>query len=396
MNVLVMNYEYPPVGGGGGVVCEAIAEGLAARHRIRIITSGFGDLPSKEVRNGVEIHRVRVPGRRSFDSASLLSMLWYPAAAVRRAAELLETEPCDLIHSHFAVPTGPASLAVARKRQLPHVISLHGGDLYDPSKRTSPHRLPPVRGTVDWVLRGSDAVVVTSRNVRSLVYDHYRYTGPVETIPLGINVPELRPASRDDLGLPADAFVVVTVGRLVRRKAVDVLLAAIASSGCERVYLAVVGSGQELDALKAKASELGLESRVAFAGHVSEATKWQLLSAADAYASSSMHEGFGLVFLEAMAVGLPIVAFDNGGQVDFLENGRTGYLVPVGDQQGLAAAIARISNHRDEAEQFGKHNRTAAGAYRIERTTRAYEELLKQVVGKRAVAGPGPGGPDAK
>jgi glycosyltransferase involved in cell wall biosynthesis len=381
MSVLVMNYEYPPVGGGGGVVCEAIAEGMAARQRIRVITSGFGDLPSREVRNGVEIHRVRVPGRRSLDSASMLSMLWYPAAAARKAAELLRVEPCDVIHGHFAVPTGPASLAVAGMRNLPHVLSLHGGDLYDPSKSTSPHRIPPVRRTVDRVLRGSSAVVATSSNVRSLVYDHYRYKGPVEIIPLGIHVPEIRPASRDELGLPADAFVLITVGRLVRRKAIDVLLAAIAKSGDGGAHLVVVGSGPEMDPLQAKASELGLESRVTFAGHVSEERKWQLLSAADAYASSAMHEGFGLVFLEAMAAGLPVVAFDHGGQVDFLEDGRTGCLLSHGDLAGLASAVAWLMVNREEAERIGMQNRAGVDDYQIGRTIEGYERLFDRVIG---------------
>jgi len=398
MKVLVFNYEYPPVGGGGGVVCAAITEGMAARHRIRVITSGFGDLPATEQLNGVEIHRVRVPGRQSLDSASLLSMLWYPAAALRKATELLRAEPCDLIHSHFAVPTGPASLAVARMRRLPHVLSLHGGDLYDPSKRTSPHRLPPVRRTVDRVLHHSDAVVATSSNVRDLVYDHFRYAGPVEIIPLGIHVPDVRGATRGELGLPVDAFLVVTVGRLVRRKAIDVLLGAVARQACDRVHLVVVGSGQELGALEATAEQLGVGSRVTFTGHVSEETKWQILASSDAYASSSMHEGFGLVFLEAMAAGLPVVAFDHGGQVDFLEDGHTGYLLPQGDGDGLASAIARIAEDRGEAERMGEHNRMRVEEYRIERTAGRYERLFERVLATHlngAGATPDPGVPDA-
>ncbi len=380
MNVLVFNYEYPPVGGGGGVVCAAIAEGMAGRHRIRVITSGFGDMPATETRNGVEIHRVRVPGRRSLDEASLLSMLAYPMAAVKRATELLRTEPCDLIHSHFAVPTGPASLVVARMCQLPHVLSLHGGDLYDPSKRTSPHRLPPVRGTVGAVMRHSDAVVATSSNVRGLVSDHYGWVGPVETIPLGIQIPQWQKTSRQALGLPPDAFVVLTVGRLVRRKAIDVLIAAVGQSLREDVHLVVVGSGQELEALEATAKRLGLASRVTFSGFVSEEKKWQLLGASDAYASSSMHEGFGLVFLEAMAAGLPVVAFDHGGQSDFLEDGLTGHVVPQGDVDALAEALARIAAERGEAERMGEYNRSRVEEFLIDGTIRRYEQLFERVL----------------
>ena len=106
LNILTFNYEYPPLGGGGGVFHEVMAEELAKHHHVAVITSAFGDLPSFEVRGGVEIHRVPIIGRGDPSAASLLSMLAFPPAAWWAAGRLMRRKRYDVIHAHFAVPTG--------------------------------------------------------------------------------------------------------------------------------------------------------------------------------------------------------------------------------------------------------------------------------------------------
>jgi glycosyltransferase involved in cell wall biosynthesis len=133
MRILTLNYEYPPLGGGGGVAHAAIAEALAARgHRVAVLTSTFADLPRREVRAGVEILRVPVWGRRDISAASLRSLLSYPVGALAAAPRLLRRESFDIVHGHFAVPTGPASVAVARLAGAPHLQTKQGGDKKHP------------------------------------------------------------------------------------------------------------------------------------------------------------------------------------------------------------------------------------------------------------------------
>jgi glycosyltransferase involved in cell wall biosynthesis len=372
----MFNYEYPPLGGGGGVVHALIAEELARRHRVVVITSAFRDLPRHETRDCVEIHRVPVVARRDRDTATLPSLLSYPPPAWQKAYSLLRHEKFDVINSHFAVPTGPGSLPVARLARIPHVLSLHGGDIFDPSKRLSPHRLAGLRWTVGWVLRSSDAVVAQSSNTRENAYRYYRYDGPIQLIPLGIRIPKIRPVPRAELGLPENAFLGVTVGRLVKRKGIDRLLQALVRPECEGVHLAVVGAGPERDHLDALARRLGLSGRVHFAGRVDDERKWQILSCADAYVSGTLHEGFGLVYLEAMAAGLPVVSTDHGGQVDFLQDGVTGYMVRESRSEELGSAIARLATDPDGAAQMGAANRERMLNHRIEDCAGRYEELF--------------------
>jgi glycosyltransferase involved in cell wall biosynthesis len=386
MNILTFNYEYPPVGGGGGVAHELIAEELAKRHRVWVVTSAFKQLPRREERQGVTILRVPVLGRDDRAAASLLSMLTYPPGAWVAAAGLLKREKIDIIHSHFAVPTGPGSLPPAMLARIPHVLSIQGGDIYDPSKSLSPHRLPPMRTAVRWALRRSTAVVAASVNTRENARRFYGYQGPIDIIPLGIRQPELSPPSRTALSLPPTAFVAVTVGRLVKRKGLDALLRSLAANGLADVHLVIVGEGPERAELERLSAQLGLGPRVHFVGRVDDERKWQLLQAADVYVSATMHEGFGLVYLEAMAAGIPVITFDHGGQVDFLRDGETGYLVRQGDVDGLSAALARLQSEPGRAKAMGEYNRRHAANHRIEICAGRYEALFSRVLPNTGVS----------
>lgn len=383
LNILSFDYEYPPVGGGGGVFHEQISVEMAKRHRVTVVTSGFRGLKRHEIRDGVEIHRVPVLGRGDPSAASLVSLLAYPPAAWLAAARLMVRTKYDLIHSHFAVPTGPGSLPPAFLARLPHVLTIQGGDIYDPSKKLSPHRSSVLRRVVTTILRCSSAVVAASTNIRDNVYQYYGYRGRIELIPLGIKPPHRIPeASRADLGLPEGVFLGVTVGRLVRRKGLDLLIRALARPECSAIHLAVIGSGPEEGRLQSLAQDLHLGNRVRFLGRVDDDKKWQVLQAADVYFSASMHEGFGLVYLEAMTAGLPVITPDEGGQADFLEDGITGYLIPPGDLEALAQTMARAAVRRDGLRTMGASNRVRAADYRIDRVALRYERLFASILGR--------------
>jgi glycosyltransferase involved in cell wall biosynthesis len=381
LRILTFNYEYPPLGGGGGVFHAAIAQDLARRHHVAVITSAFGDLPRHEVREGVEIHRVPIVGRGDPSAASLTSMLAYPPAAWLAAMRLMRRHRYDLVHGHFAVPTGPASLPPALLARIPHVLSIQGGDIYDPSKKLSPHRHGLLRRAVTAVLRRSSAVVAASRNMRDHAYRHYPFRGPVDIIPLGIRIPEPGlNATRAELGLPEGAFLAVTVGRLVRRKGLDQVLRALAREDCPPVHLAVLGSGPELAPLRSLAESLHLTARIHFVGRVSDERKWQILRCADVYVSASMHEGFGLVYLEAMAAGLPVLAPEEGGQADFLAHGQTGWVVDPTDPGSLARALSQAVARPEELRRMSAWNRERASAYSIDRCGIEYEKLFYRVL----------------
>ncbi|MFN8177371.1 MAG: glycosyltransferase family 4 protein [bacterium] len=380
MRILAFNYEYPPLGGGGGVVFQAMYDELAKRHDVTIVTSGHGELPRIETRYGQEIHRVPVFGRDKLATASFRSMLSYVPASWRCGKRLLTEDRFDLINTHFAVPTGPAPQDLSERFGVPNVLSLHGGDIYDPSKRMSPHRLPLVRAVVRRLIARASRVVAQSSDTRNNARTFYGAQRDIDVIPLGIKAPHVPPRDRSCLGVGPERFVLVTVGRIVARKGLEALLEVMRRLDDPHDLLVVVGRGPLLPELQARARALGVADRVRFTGRVSEEDKWRLLVASDLYVSTALHEGFGLVFLEGMLAGLPVVCHDCGGQTDFLEDGRTGALVPLHDLDSFAAAIRRLKSDAALRAQCGEFNRGRATEYSIEKCAARYETLFDEVV----------------
>src|SRR5262249_49574942 len=151
-------------------------------------------------------------------------------------------------------------------------------------------------------------------------------------IPLAIKRPAfpVNPV-RQLYGFAENEILLVTVGRLIGRKANNQLLLMMSELPEKDIRLLILGSGPEEVPLKEEAEKRRLGKRVSFLGQVSESDKFAILSTSDIYVSTSQHEGFGLVYLEAMASGLPIICYNHGGQADFLKDEENGYLVPLNE-----------------------------------------------------------------
>jgi glycosyltransferase involved in cell wall biosynthesis len=383
MRILFCNFEYPPLGGGGGVVMAAMARELARRHQVTVLTSRAGELPAESVDGNVQVMRVPVLFPRDLATATLPTMAAYLPMGLARGIMLARRQPFDIINTHFVVPTGPLGDVLARRLHVPNVLSVHGGDLYDPSKRTSPHRHAFLRAAVSSLLRRSDALVAQSRDTARNVSEIYGVERPLELVPLGIERP---PAGvhgrRTDFGVPNDAFVMVTVGRVVPRKATTQLVRVLADAG-PKAYLLVVGDGPDVPAVRDAAHALGIAERIRFLGFVTEAEKHRALSIADVFVSTSQHEGFGLVFLEAMAFGLPIVCYDRGGQTDFLATPASGHVVPLNDVAAFTAAVRALQSAPALRTAIRERNLAKVEGFFIDRCAQAYESIFERTLLER-------------
>lgn len=381
MNIFMVDYEYPPVGGGGGVFNKQLAESLVSRgHRVCVLTSRYGSLPSCSSENGVDIHRVPVAGRSDRNAASIVSMLSFLPASIRRGQQLMNETMFDLVHSFFAIPSAPSGVMLARRSGLPHVLSILGGDIYDPTKNLSPHRTPVLRQAVKWVLRNSDQIVSLSADIKGRAETYYDIAGDcIDQVFLGIPEPNFPTLKRGDYGIEEDAKVIITIGRLVPRKALHELIKAVAELGEKSVRLLIVGDGPERSNLEQCATREYISDQVLFAGNVDDDEKFGLLKMADIYASTSTHEGFGIVFLEAMAAGLPVVCYDNGGQAEYLRDTVTGFVVPLGDRDGIVNGIITLLDDADTAAAIRHHNLEYIRSFFIDECTRQYETVYQRV-----------------
>ncbi|MBE9547079.1 MAG: glycosyltransferase family 4 protein, partial [Proteobacteria bacterium] len=342
MNILMINYEYPPLGGGGGVFNKQLAEELSKSNNITVVTSNFNNQKPYEIKNDIELIRVPVLMRTDQNAATIISMLSFSPASLWAGYQLLKRRPFDIVHSMFAIPSAPSALALAKKFHLPHVLSILGGDIYDPSKKLSPHKTPLLHYTVTKMMQESDKVVALSSDVRKRALKYYNVSKEIDVIHLGIPKPLVVKRTRDHFGFKSDDILLITVGRLIARKGLYDLVGTVEAMRSQNIKLVVVGDGPKRVELVELSKSLGISDHVLFFGHVSDETKFQLLDISDIYVSSSHHEGFGIVFLEAMASGLPVVCYDEGGQAEFLLDKKTGFLVSYGNTSLLTRRIRQL------------------------------------------------------
>jgi glycosyltransferase involved in cell wall biosynthesis len=231
----------------------------------------------------------------------------------------------------------------------------------------------------------ADRVVCVSEQVAA--FCRQRFGLPLEkavVIPNGVDFPEWdilmdQPTARREVGLPPDGVWVGTVARLDPVKRLDLLLEAL--SVLEHVQASIVGYGPEEERLLRMAEELGVQDRVWFVGYQRDVWPW--LVACDVFVLSSDWEGMPNAVLEAMGVGLPVVATATGGTPDVVVDGETGLLVPPGDPAALAAALDRLIHDPELRRTMGAAGQRRArtcfsGRQMVARTQALYEELLGQ------------------
>lgn len=377
-NVLMLNYEFPPVGGGGGVASYELARGFVTLGcTVYVVTSRFGDLPFYECfERRIHVYRVNVLGRKHRDTASLISMATYLLSARKKIRSLCRRLNFDVINTHFAVPTGPIGNYARKHCGAPNVLSIHGGDIFDPSKRLSPHRYWFTRWLVRGILRRASAVVAQSRNTRDNAYRFYRSSSDIAVIPLPFTPPDHERESESQTPADSDVRYVIAVGRLVRRKAFDDFIKVIARLPLS-VHGIILGDGPERQNLRDLAISLGVSGRIHMPGYVSDSEKRAYLRASEVFLLSSLHEGFGIVVQEAFAEALPVVATNHGGQRDLIEDGVTGFLTDVHDVESMARCITTLINDESLRQRVANEGYGRLSSYSPVRIASKYLDLVR-------------------
>jgi glycosyltransferase involved in cell wall biosynthesis len=253
-------------------------------------------------------------------------------------------------------------LFLARSQPL-HVASIKG---VIAEEATFEHGIPWLRLTTEAFLerrhvRRADRVLATSRHsAERLAVDYGLDPELLRVVPEPIDLARWRQALEDAPGAPAETPAILCVAHLYPRKDVATLLDALAR--LPGMSLHVVGTGPELERLEKQARRLQLADRVQFLGHVSFERLAAEYRRADVFCLPSRQEGFGIVFLEAMAAGLPIVAAGAAAVPEVVADGECGILVEPGNAVALASAIERLLANPDERRRLG-----AAGRRRVER-----------------------------
>jgi glycosyltransferase involved in cell wall biosynthesis len=350
-------------------------------HHVTVITTHFRGLKRCDFENGVELMRVPVLLRKEMEVATITSMLTYFPSSVLFAIHSINGNQYDIINTHFAIPSGPTGHLLSKFFKLPNVLSIHGGDIFDPSKSLSPHKTPLLSSVVQKMLNKADRVVAQSKDTKSNAYRHYNVHREIDIIPLGIKKPTFKKKRRNDFGIKKDEIVFCTIGRLIKRKNLNELLDILARLKNNFAFkLLVIGEGPERTNIENLIKRHWLEDRVILFGYVSDELKFQLLNISDCYLSTALHEGFGLIFLEAMECGLPIISYNRGGQNDFLVDGKTGFLIKFRQKDKFKEKIHEILSKPKLRNNISIYNKNQIKNYYISNCAERYIDLFREVI----------------
>jgi glycosyltransferase involved in cell wall biosynthesis len=305
LRILLVNYEYPPMGGGAANATMFIGRAMRRLgHEVTVLTGRGAGLEAEAQDEGVRIVRIRVL-RRSHDRSNALEMASFLVSACLSIRRQAAAACPDGVIAFFTVPSGPAAWLLNAMRGVPYVVSLRGGDVPGLVSRIGwIHRLiAPVRRAV---LRGACAVVANSKALREL--SEAGDPIPVQVIPNGVDADEFHPSPEAAREGP---LRLLFVGRLDDdHKNLSLLLREMAGTGAK---LDIVGDGPDQQALHALSVSLGLAQRVTWHGWREKAYVARLYRESSCLVNPSRYEGMPNVVLEAMASGLPVIASDVGG-----------------------------------------------------------------------------------
>lgn len=369
MKVLCLATEYPPAHGYGlgryaHEHCQALA---AAGAEVDVVCNNYDNRRDHYQDGLVQVHNVpfQLPFR-GYDSAS--DILQGNVTLFTRAAELLRGgRSYDVIQTHDWL-SASAGHALRESFGVPLVVAMHDTELGKSLGQLTAEQ-QYVAEMERWICEQADAVAANGQFIKGELAAAYGIS-PEKIGIIGCGVcPERfgvevdREAFRSLFCLPRER-IILFVGRLTPIKGPQVLLEALPEvlALYPETRLVMVGEGAMREPLQRRAEELGIGERVRFVGYVRGKPLAAVYRAADVLAVPSLYEPVGMVALEGMVCGTPLVVGDAGGLSDMVQDGRTGLKVPPNDPRALARALAITLSRPDLAAQRA----TAARAYALE------------------------------
>ena len=371
-SVLLVTNEYPPEKTAGTAMStQFLAEELATRgYRVVVVVNTRGTASPRGVEGNLEVFRLRPLGLPMTRMAQRAALLANVARRIRP----------DIIQGQ-SLSCGFLAVIAGRFLGIPTATYIQGLDLYEARKWAR-------RTYIRWALTQSDAVVAVTSDLRSRAFDLSGRWG--EVIPHGLKFRGAhgldRQAARSLLRLPQEARIVLFVGRLIALKGVQHLIRAMPRvlAECPDARLVLVGDGEERLPLSALVRELRLEGCVSFEGERAHEEVIQFMRAADVFVLPSLVESFGIVLVEAMSCGLPVVASNIMGIPSVVQDATNGFLVPPGQERALADGITRLLTDPAERAAIALRNTQKAADYALPRVADRFLDLWENAVDSRA------------
>ena len=360
----MLNYEYPPLGGGGSNACKYILKEFAKKNlEVDLVTSSPSNtFETEKIGNTISIYKLPV-NKKDIHYWTQREIISYSWKAKKFIDKLMKEKEYDVCHAFFGIPCG--AIAYLFRRKMPYVVSLRGSDVPGFNNRFGLQYvfLKPI---IKQVWKQAGAVVANSEGLKDLALK----SSPDQEISViynGIDISEFRPNLNE--ANSNGGLRVVCVSRLIERKGIRFLIEAIGKLKNKDIKLILVGEGNQDEELKKLAVDSRISDRVEFKGYMDHDSIADLYRTSDVFVLPSLNEGMSNALLEAMASELPVIVTDTGGTSELIDG--NGVVVPMSDSNAIAEAICGLIDNpdirkmgmrsREIAEQMGWN--AVSGAY---------------------------------
>lgn len=334
MKVLMISPYFPPIMAGAEIYTYKLALYLVRKgYDVDVITKHFGNLPGYESMEGVNVYRVR-----SFNVPKLRSFISMPSMFFKALKK-----DYDIIHAHIPYPSAIISYFVSKLKSTPYIVTSQGDELLDYPEAKELKYIKPLTGLA---LRNAKKVHCISNALKHSLVENFKVPEEkIHVIPNGVDVKKFKPEKKRDLKGKFNAeFILVNVSRLSPKNNIGKTIEAVkkVTEKYKKFKYLIIGDGEEKERLERMIKELGLEDKVILTGWVDNDLLPSYIAGSDALIRTSVTEGLGIVFLEAMACGTPVIASNVQGILDIVRDHETGLLVDPNNIATISEKIIEI------------------------------------------------------
>jgi teichuronic acid biosynthesis glycosyltransferase TuaC len=367
MNVLVISSLYPsvvdPLSGifvkqqvqelvNQGCQVVVIAPVPLAPFPIHLISKKWGKYhvtPHFTADDNIEVYHPRyisLPNNWSFQESGQRMY----AGMKRLISEIAREFPFDMIHAHVALPAGYAAMRIAEVYQKPYLVTIHGADL-----QSTIYHSQGCKDAIKEVITNSSGVVLVSSKLKRIAEDQFGINDKYLVISNGIDPNTIQRIADSNPYPKDDRHNILSVSNLFESKGIDINLYALErllEKHPDLLYW-IIGAGPEQGYLENLSEKLGISDHVEFLGQLPHDRVLTYMAGCEIFSLPSWQEGFGIVYLEAMAYGKPVVGCLGEGIEDFVVDSETGFLVKPRDVDDVVVVLDTLLDDPDRAAQIG-------------------------------------------
>ncbi len=351
LKILILNSEYPPIGGGAGTAAANLAKYMVSQGQdVHVLTARFGNLPARENNNGFLLIRIPAMRKRADRSSPWEQVCFIFSSMIYCLLHFEQWKP-DVCWAFFGFPSGMTALFIKWVYKIPYIVSLRGGDVpgFRPYDFKTYHQLGSP--FIKHVWKQSFSVVANSEGLKELALKFYGRV-PISIIPNGVDLDYFKPCERD-----WSSSHLLFIGRVVYQKGLDLLVRALSHLKKLSWDLSIVGDGSYKEQLLSQIDDNQLSDRVHILGWRSKEELLSNLAHANIFINPSRHEGMPNAVLEAMACGLPIIASRIAGNEDLVRHGENGLMINSENEDELKDALQILITEKDLCQRMGAFSR---------------------------------------